>query len=263
MKPAIFELPPGSQLKFSPLSSNETKLPSYVFLGSGGDKQRCTAGSSFSAGEKANLQIPLGQWKVGKGIANGLCFLLTQTALLQSMLTLFFCQKVQGQCKGGIFKDRIILGRAGSGWVQKTGWTKLSRLTFLQQAARFRLFEKQSCADAWHTRYVFDKWVYCLRPSVWKLMATSRCWKTKLYPSQSVLRSLVESHFGQVVATCSKWPRSTLTQTSWQVGISAHFKIGRLKSSSFFAGASLKTGAWIQNYGQGVAGKALQYWQRL
>ena len=137
MKPAIFELPPGSQLKFSPLSSNETKLPSYVFLGSGGDKQRCTAGSSFSAGEKANLQIPLGQWKVGKGIANGLCFLLTQTALLQSMLTLFFCQKVQGQCKGGILKDRIILGRAGSGWVQKTGWTKLSRLTFLQQAARF------------------------------------------------------------------------------------------------------------------------------
>ena len=114
------------------LMCNMLKLPSYVFLGSGGDKQRCTAGSSFSAGEKANLQIPLGHRKVGK-----LCFLLTQTALLQSMLTLFFCQKVQGQCKGGILKDRIILGRAGSGWVQKTGWTKLSRLTFLKQAARF------------------------------------------------------------------------------------------------------------------------------
>jgi hypothetical protein len=39
------------------------------------------------------------------------------------------------------------------------------------------------------------------------------------------------------------------------MGISAHFKIGRLKSSRFFAGASLKTGAWIQNYGQGLAGK--------
>ena len=49
---------------------------------------------------------PLGPWKVGEAIANRLCFLLT-TALLQSEHAHSFCQKVHGQCKGGILKDYL------------------------------------------------------------------------------------------------------------------------------------------------------------
>ena len=138
MKPAIFELPPGSQLKFPPLSSNETTHVQHA--------------------EAAKLCFPrVGRWQAEmhcrvKFLCGGEGEFTNTTGTQESWQIMFsshsdraapehahsfFCQKVQGQCKGGILKDRIILGRAGSGWVQKTGWTKLSRLTFLKQAARF------------------------------------------------------------------------------------------------------------------------------